>query len=346
MTVHFIQNCLKCSLLSISLLFLQTVQGQKDFSGVEQVIGQYAKTIGPEVVVLVHKDGKTVFQHEGQNLKIKTEAPIASCSKWLTAALVMIMVDEGRLSLDDKVSKYIPLLENYSKGFITIRQCLTHTTGIAAEVPGLAGILDRRKFGTLEEEVNFFITKKAIETNSGTAFRYSGVGLNMAGRVLEIITKKSFDRLISEKLLRPLNMKNTSFTPESGAINPSGGARSSAADYMNFLDMILNKGMFNGRRILSEASVAEMQKAQFPGLPVTWTPAIAQGYTYGLGEWIQEKDASGKSTVISSPGLFGTWPWVDNGRIYTAIVFEKGLLKEQNRAYYLKIKESIDAVIQ
>ena len=346
MTVQHLQNCLKCSVLSISLLFLQTVRGQNDYNGVESAVGQYAMTVSPEVVVLVHKDGKTVYQHEGQNLKIKTEAPIASCSKWLTAALVMVMVDEGRLSLDDKVSKYIPLLENYSKGFITIRQCLSHTTGIEADLPGLASFMERRRFSTLQEEVDHIIRTKAIETNAGTAFRYSGTGLNIAGRVLEIISKKSFDRLISEKLLRPLGMKNTSFTPEAGAINPSGGARSYATDYMNFLDMILNKGMFNGRRILSEASVAEMQKAQFPGLPVTWTPAVAQGYDYGLGEWIQEKGSDGRTTVVSSPGLFGTWPWADLGRGYTAIVFEKGVLKEQNRTYYLRIKEAIDAVMK
>jgi CubicO group peptidase (beta-lactamase class C family) len=346
MTVHFIQNCLKCSLLSFSLLFLQAVRGQNDFSGVESIISQNAKVLGPDVVVLVHKDGRTLFQRESQAFKAKTEAPIASCSKWLTAALVMVMVQEGKLSLDDKVSKYIPLMENYSKGFITIRQCLSHTTGIAADPPGLLRLMERGRFATLEEEVNSFITKKAIETNAGTAFRYSGTGLNIAGRVLEIISKKSFDRLIAEKLLRPLNMRATSFTPESGAVNPSGGARSTAADYMNFLDMILNKGMFNGKQILSEASVLEMQKAQSAGLPVTYKPKVAEGYDYALGEWIQEKDALGKTTVVCSPGLFGTWPWVDIGRGYSAIIFEKGILSEQKRDAYLQIKDAIDSQVK
>jgi CubicO group peptidase (beta-lactamase class C family) len=346
MTVKIIQNCLKCSLLSFSLLFFQGTWAQGDFSGVESLIIQNAKVLGPDVVVLVHKDGKTVYQRESQAFKIKTEAPIASCSKWLTAALVMVMVEEGKLSLDDKVSKYIPLMENYSKGFITIRQCLSHTTGIAADPPGLLKLMERSRFANLEEEVNNFITKKAIETNAGTAFRYSGIGFNIAGRVLEIISRKSFDRLIAEKLLRPLNMKATSFSAESGAVNPSGGAKSTAADYMNFLDMILNKGMFNGKRILSEASVAEMQKAQFKGLPVTYKPKVAEGYDYALGEWIQETDATGNTTVVSSPGLFGTWPWVDLGRGYSAIIFEKGILSEQKRDIYLQIKQVIDSRIK
>jgi len=346
MTVHCIQNCLKCSLLSLSLLFLQSVRGQSDFSGVEAIITQNAKVLGADVVVLVHKDGKTVYQRESQSFKIKTEAPIASCSKWLTAALVMVMVEEGKLSLDDKVSKYIPLLENYSKGFITIRQCLSHTTGIAADPPGLLRMMERNKYASLEEEVNAIITKKAIENNAGTAFRYSGIGLNLAGRVLEIVGKKSFDRLMAEKLLRPLNMRATSFTPESGAVNPSGGAKSTATDYMNFLDMVLSKGMFNGKRILSEASLVEMQKAHFQGLPVNFKPKVAEGYDYGLGEWIQEKDASGNATVVCSPGLFGTWPWVDLGRGYSAIIFEKGILSEQKRDIYLQIKEAIDSRIK
>ena len=346
MTAKFIRKRLNCSILSVFLLFFQSGHGQDALKGLESVLTTYSSVLGPDVVVLVHKDGKTIYQRESPSFKIKTEAPIASCSKWLTAALVMILVDEGKLSLDDKVSKFIPIMDNYSKGFITIRQCLTHTSGIEADPPGLMRLMERNRFSTLEEEVTNIISKKAIEDNAGTAFRYSGVGLNIAGRVLEIISKKSFDRLITEKLLRPLNMKNTSFTPERGPVNPSGGARSTANDYMNFLDMILSKGVFNGRRILSEVSVMEMQKEQYPGIPVRFTPQVAAGYGYGIGEWIQEKDATGRSLVLCSPGLFGTWPYVDLTRNYSCIIFEKGLLSVQKKDAYLKIKEAIDGLIQ
>ena len=138
----------------------------------------------------------------------KTQAPIASCSKWLTAALVMQFVDEGKLSLDDKVAKYIPEFDKYFKSYITIRQCLCHMTGIADDKNFLKRILERRKFSSLEEEVNSFAARE-IRANAGTDFWYGNVGLNIAGRVLEIISKKKFEVLIKTKLFTPLGMTKT-----------------------------------------------------------------------------------------------------------------------------------------
>jgi CubicO group peptidase (beta-lactamase class C family) len=106
-------------------------------------------------------------------------------------------------------------------------------------------------------------------------------------------------------------MRGTNFTNESGkAPSPADGAQSTANDYMNFLIMILNKGMFETKRVLSEASVEEMQKIQTTDLPVKYTPKMTEGFDYGLGAWIMEKDASDKATAVSCPGLYGTWPYV------------------------------------
>jgi CubicO group peptidase (beta-lactamase class C family) len=346
MSLKFNRICLSCSLFSALLLFFQFSYAQTDFSNVDALLTQNQKLLGNGVVALVYKDGKVIYQKElGEDFKAKTQAPIASCSKWLTAALVMIFVDEGKLKLDDPVSKYIPLFDKYMKSYVTIRQCLSHTTGIENEKGSLMKILQRKKYASLEEEVNAFAAKE-ISNNAGTEFHYGTIGMNVAGRVLEVISKKSFDRLIQDKLLRPLKMRGTSFVDESGnAPNPSGGARSTANDYMNFLSMILNKGMFEGKRILSEQSIAEMQKPQFTNLPIKFTPKVAEGYHYGLGEWIQEEDASGNSTVVSSPGLFGTWPYVDKCRGYAAIIFVKTLLSEQKRDFALQFKSAVDEVI-
>jgi CubicO group peptidase (beta-lactamase class C family) len=146
-------------------------------------------------------------------------------------------------------------------------------------------------------------------------------------------------------IFNPLNMKNSTFEGESDALNPSGGALSTPADYTNFLAMILNKGMFNGRRILSEAAIEKMQTIQTGNIPKKYTPKIAEGYEYGLGEWIQEKDDKGGSTVLSCPGLFGTWPFVDKCRGYACIIFVKTLLGEQKKELYLEIKKTIDEQI-
>jgi CubicO group peptidase (beta-lactamase class C family) len=110
--------------------------------------------------------------------------------------------------------------------------------------------------------------------------------------------------------------------------------------------MILNKGMFKGKRILSENAIAQMQQAQTTPTMIKYTPKAGEGYNYGLGEWLLEQDANGKGICVASPGLFGTWPMVDNCRGYAAIIFVKTLLAgEQKKEVYMDIKSSIDEVL-
>jgi len=340
MSGKFKINCLKVSTILSFLLFFQFSFAQYDFTELSGKIDTYKKDLGNNVVVMIYKDGKMIYEKKTGEFDKKTLAPIASCSKCLTAALVMTYVDEGKLSLDTKVADYLPIFAKYGKKYITIRHCLSHQTGIEAD-KGLAGFFKRSRFASLEEEVNSFAAKE-IQSNPGTEFRYSTIGLNIAARVLEVITKKKFDQLIAERILRPLGMRTTSFFNENGAVNPSGGARSTAAEYMNFLAMILDKGMFNGKRILSENAIAEMEKAQVTKDIIKYAPKAAEGFTYGLGEWILETDKDGKTTVVSSPGLFGTMPIVDHCRGYACIFFVKDLLSEQQKNMYMDMKASID----
>ncbi len=339
-------NCMKVSLVFVFMLFFQLAHAQYDFGGLDKKIETARKELGGHVVVMIYKDNKIIYQKSlGEEFNPKTQAPIASCSKWLTAALVMTYVDEGKLSLDDPIGKYLPVFKQYNKGYITLRHCLAHLTGIESDAGRpLKAIFERRKYKSLEEEVNDFASKKEITANAGLEFSYSNVGLNIAGRILEVITRRSFEQLMQERITRPLMMRNTSFSGIN-AVNPSGGAVSTAADYMNFLAMILNKGVFNGKRILSEKAIADMQTAQTTPSMIRYAPKAAQGYNYGLGEWVLATDENGKTTVVASPGLFGTWPMIDNCRGYACLFFTKGLLGEEKRDLYLDMKAVIDAQI-
>jgi len=336
--------CLKISILIGFLQFLQPAWAQYDFTNVDKFLTTNQKALGSSLVVMVYKDGKVVYKKEMGDFDAKTQAPIASCSKWLTAALVMTFVDEGKLKLDDRIDKFIPFFDNYMKGYITIRNCLSHTTGVEADKPGLVGFLGRKKYETLEEEVNSFASKRQIISNPGKDFAYSMVGMNTAGRAVEIVSKKTFNKMMLDRVLKPCGMRATNFDADN-APNPSGGALSTATDYLNFLVMILNKGMINNKRVLSEKAIEEMETDQMKGLPIRYTPKIAEGYDYGLGEWIQEKDDAGKSTVVSSPGLFGTWPYVDRKNNYAAIIFVKSLISQEKKDLYLELKKNIDQVL-
>ncbi len=344
MSLKNIRICFKVSLVASFLLFLQSTHAQYNFQELDTQIEKAKKDLGNDLVVLVYRDGKIIYTKAVGEFNPKTQAPIASCSKWLTAALMMVLVDEGKISLDDRVSKYLPIFSKYSKGYITLRHCLSHLVGIESEPIKLSSILKRNKYSSLEEEVDEFASKKDIVANPGLEFRYGNIGLNIAGRVMEVATRKGFEQLMQEKILRPMQMRNTSF---SGlfATNPSGGAVSTANDYMNFLSMLLNKGMYNGKRILTEQSIEAMQKTQTTAAMIKYAPKAATGYNYGLGEWILETDEQGNSTVVASPGLFGTWPMIDKCRGYAVVFFAKSLLGEESREIYLSLKKTIDQQI-
>lgn len=315
---------------------------QIDTSAISAKLEQVRPQLGKTIVFALYKDGKVVYKKESGDFNMKALQPINATSQWLTTALVLSYVQEGKLSLDDKVADYLPIFSKYYKGFVTIRHCLTHFTGIQND--GVTQMTSRGKFSNLEEEVNAFASKRDIITNAGTEFRYSNVGMNIAARVIEVITKRTFDRLMQERITRPLGMKATSFASDDydAPFNPSGGARSTAADMVNFMAMLLNKGKFNNKQILSEESVALMHQLQASSIPAKNLPKQAEGWSYGLGEWIIETSPKGGASVVTVPSLTGTWPVVDLCRGYAFVVFTKELNNEPARNVYLSIKSVVD----
>jgi CubicO group peptidase (beta-lactamase class C family) len=341
--------CLKVSTVFVFLLFLQFANAQRKqvvveskFPEADTKLEAAKKELGGNVAVLVYKDGAVIYNKGiGVDFNFKTQVPIGNASQWLTAALVMCYVDLGKISLDDKVSKYIPLFTKYSKGYITVKDCLAHLTGIEAE-PGKYS--NGKKFASLEEEIEYFITKKDIQSNPGLEFRFSNIGMNILGRVLEIATKRSFEQLMQERITRPLMMRNTSFS-SFNSINPTAGALSTASDYMNFLSMILNKGMFMGKRILSEEAITQMLTIRTTPAMMKYIPKGMETYSFGLGQWIMEADEKGTGTLLAAPGFEGSWPMIDICRGYALVIFTKGDLNEEKKKIYMDIKGSIDALI-
>jgi len=356
---------------NVELVPFGKANAQHDFKKLDAWLAAHTDEMGGRTYLMIYQNNHVVYSHGVSQLNQRQKMldrfvakkqgksadlddytpamrqPIASCSKWLSAALVMTFVDEGKLSLDDKVTQYIPLFGKYMKGYITIRNCLTHTTGIKTDGDDGTRVL-RNKSGTLEDEVNTYASKKDIGTNPGTEFFYSNLGPNIAARVLEVISKKSFDRLMMERIIRPCKMKGTSFTnQEGGATNAAGGARSTANDYINFLTMLMDKGMYEGKRVLSEKAVEEMEKAQFGGLPVRSVPKTLQGahFTYGLGNFILDGESAGGAPALICPSLLMTASIIDQCRKYAAILVVEKPEEEQKKALFFSMKNLIDEAI-
>jgi len=360
-------TCQLFSLLIAYLLLFQSSYAQGKFGKADNWLKDNVEDLGGRAVLMVYKDGHIIYSkaendisrrqkrvatwfadRQGKNseeylqdLSPVSRLRIASCSKWLSAALVMTFVDEGKLSLEDSVGKYLQVMTKNGKGGIKIWQCLSHLTGITSGT--LMESLQMMKEVISMDEAIEKISEQPMEGEPGKTFHYSNVGLQIAGAVIEKISGRSFEELFAERIAKPCNMKNTDFGHGKVAL-PAGGAFSTPDDYMNFLVMILNNGRFNGKQILSASSVIKMQRNYANGATVVSSPAEAGGWGYGLGEWVMD-NAVVRSLAVTSPGLFGSFPWVDNQKHYAAFLFCFNLKNKGRNKKYLELKSIVDEAI-
>lgn len=348
-TMRNISFALAVLALAIPVSLFSQVKPNKyaEIPAITAGLQKYQKELGNDFVVIIQKDGKEIYKHEFGELKGGSQESIGAASQWLTAALVMTFVDEGKLRLDDRVGDFLPIMESYSKGYITIRQCLSHTTTIETDMPVFRTALKKKKFDTLEDEVKSYAKDRNMKGKQGTQFYYGNLGPNIAGQVLEVISKKNFDRIFRDRIGKALGLRRTSFMSDGVyAENPSAGGKSSADDYIKFLTMLMNNGMYNGKQVLSEKSVNEIFKMQTGQAKLVYTSPLSQGNAYGLGCWLQEKDDQGNGILVNCPGISGTWPWIHRGKGYAAILFTKGEMQDQSRTVFEEIRTLIESSIQ
>jgi CubicO group peptidase (beta-lactamase class C family) len=334
------KNILTLVMVSTFLLAIQLGNAQSIFSDVDHVLDEKQRILGGNVCALILKNSKVVYTYQLGHYDENTQEPIASCSKWLTAALVMTFVDEGKLSVDEPVSKYLPGFSEGGKEKILIRHCLSHTTGIQSERITIASLRKRKQYATLGDEVNNFSAKPMVG-EPGTVFAYSNIGINIAGRILEVISGKDFETLFQERIAHPLGMTRTTFIGKQ-AVNPSGSAKSTASDYLKFLEMMLHQGNFHGKQILSERSVRAMQISQTAMAKVLYVPQQGEGIEYAFGEWLLMKDEKNRGIIVGSPGLFGTYPCINWAQNYASIIFVKNLRIKGRKETYHAIQNVID----
>lgn len=315
LSYNLCSNCLKFIFFTLYMLIFQSGKAQ-DLSDLNFTIDQRKSIYGGKMAVMVWKDTLLYQKAVGEDVTINTQMPMGCTGAWLTAALTLTFVDQGKISLDDPVAKYLPIYEKYAKSYLTIRHCLANITGLAGDKGGVEKFFQRTKFSTLEEQVNSFASSREIINNPGEVFNYNIIGTNIAGRVLEVVGRKSFDRLMQERIFRPLGMKKSNYVSETMVINPFSGGTTSAADYLKFLVMLLNKGTGNGKQILSEASVQELFKLQTGNAKVIFAPKTLENYQYGLGNWIDENTG-----ICTSPGLNGFYPFINLKKNYAVVIF-------------------------
>ena len=268
--------------------FLKTATDRGDVPGV--------------VVAVVDKNGVLYNEAFGKSSTIRntpmtkdTIFNMASMTKPVTSAAIMILVDEGKLKLDDEVAKYLPkwkepvVISKFNEAdasfetrparrAITIRHLLTHTSGIGYgfSSPMLAKIMEKTKKNELDSPLLF---------DPGESWAY-GASTRVLGHVVEAISGQKIDEFLQARILGPLGMNDTSYLVPTtkysrvvavnarnaggtfeerpmpatlpATVQGDGGLYGTASDYGLFLRMLLNRGTLNGTRILSEQSAKLM----------------------------------------------------------------------------------------
>jgi CubicO group peptidase (beta-lactamase class C family) len=282
-------------------------------------------------VVAAGKGGREVSRVRVGDIGVDAQLPIASASKWLTAATVLAVVDEGKLSLDAPISTWLPTVQGEAAS-LTIRQLLSQTSGLAGSVADLYDLRQDARI-TLAQSAQE-VTARPLAHRPGQVFVYGGPGFQVAGAVVEAVTGKRWNQIFEEKIARPLGMGHTYWThlrfdapmqpPDADTLNPvlQGGAVSTAGDYMRFLGMLARGGVYEGKRILSRKSVRAMLSDQTTSATMTPTGAgVLESAHYGLGNWCETWDSRGRCDRSSSIGAFGAYPWLEQKSGRFGIVF-------------------------
>jgi arylformamidase len=281
---------------------------------------------------------------------------IASMSKPVLGTLLLMLQDEGLLSVDDPVEKYLPEFKGLKTADgkparVTIRHLLTHTSGLGEITADQA-----RDCKTLASVIPLYLAKP-VGVTPGSKWVYCQSGINTGGRIAEVVTGEPLEKLLKRRLFDPLGMKDTTFyltekqlprlaksyqrtdkgdlkATENFFLNgksptsrdrfpaPNGGLFSTASDYARFCQMVLRGGELAGKRYLKPETVKLMTTIQTTGLKTGFTP----GNGWGLG-WCVVREPQG-ITAMLSPGTFGhggaygTQAWIDPGtkRVYILMV--------------------------
>jgi CubicO group peptidase (beta-lactamase class C family) len=325
----------------------------------------------PGIVAIVVDRDKVLYHEAFGKQNVAKNVPmakdtifrIASMTKAVTSVGVMQLVEQGKLGLDDDVSKYLPRLKNPqvfskvdekagtyltqpAKRPITIRQLLTHTSGVGYSWSDHGLAIAQKKTGATND------SELPLVNEPGAQWTY-GASTRVLGEVIEKITGERIDAYLEAHVLGPLGMHDTSYTvpqdkysrvitvhqkannaitetqnptPIPATIRGDGGLFSTASDYSRFVQMILNRGQLGGVRILKESTVAEMSKNQTGSVKVrlqpTADPLRSKPYPLGAGE-----DVWGLGFQIAAPkipnpsmrspgslswaGINNTFYWID-----------------------------------
>jgi CubicO group peptidase (beta-lactamase class C family) len=298
----------------------------------------------PGAAVVVGRGGAIVWQKGygssdwGFGLpKVDAQATIydlASLTKVVaTSAAAMVLYDRGKLKLDTPVGRYLPEFRHGDKARVTVRDLLTHRSGLPAG-RDLRAAHNARQARRL-------VLATPLEVSPGTRTEYSDVGADVLAFVVEAVAGEPLDQFVSRTIYRRLGLRNTMFLPsrdrrsriaptenypprgyplrgevhdeaayELGGVAGHAGLFGTASDLAVFAQMMLNGGTYNGVRIVSDTTVARFTGRTVGSRALGWDTCVGGGSCgFHLGP-----------RAYGHTGFTGTSMWIDPDRQAFVIV--------------------------
>jgi CubicO group peptidase (beta-lactamase class C family) len=264
-------------------------------------------------LAIYNHDGVKVFEQMYGHFTPDTRVAIASASKMVSGLTLFRLMDQGYLTLDSTTGQVLGWTGD--QGAITLRQLLSFTSGLAPE-----NQCTYDSTVTLDQCVAE-ISARALIATPGTEFDYGSVHLDVAGRMAEVVTGKSWNELFAQEIRDPLGLPAdiayyANPVKMTNTDNPllAGGLVVSMNEYEHFLHLVYDKGdTLLAPRIFDTQTIEP-----YPNVVIGTSPAPS--LRYGLTAWLECSTPQTGCHQISSPGAFGFTPWIDRDAGYYAIL--------------------------
>ena len=262
---------------------------------IDAAIAPYYKAADPGATLIVVKDGKTVLRKAygmadvGNEVAMKPGATLrlGSITKQFTAAGILMLAEEGKLSVSDPITKYLPDYPTKGKN-ITIEHLLTHTSGIVSYT-GKQGFREQsNKNVTVAQMIDYF-KDEPLEFEPGTRFAYNNSGYFLLGAIIEKVSGQSYAKFVEERIFAPLNMRYTGYEGQERDLTlRAAGHSKEKGNFAPAPSLSMSQPYAAGALV---STVDDLAK---------WDAAIASGKLLKASSWAQAftpyKLADGKST--------------------------------------------------
>lgn len=306
-------------MLIIALLIVQITQSQTLETQIDSVLlAVFKASDEPGAVFLVAKDGEPMYRKAfgksnielDVNMKPENIFQIGSMTKQFTAIAIMLLVEQGKLNVNDAISKYI---SNYPNGKnITIHHLLTHTSGIKDFTKMKSIMSIAKKDLTPKELVNFF-KDEPVDFLPGEKFDYNNSGYVVLGYIIELVSGETYEHFVENNIFEKLGMNNSRYASDKEIVKNRAYGYHNRGEFSNKMQISLRIPYASGSLMSNVDDMLKWQKAIKNNSLITEASKekVFTNYTLNNGEHIKYgygwhlKDINGIPTREHGGSIFG-----------------------------------------